>query len=131
LLYSQNTVQPPPVLVVRVDRLELVHLVEVPSLQSGSAASTLDPASVPTHTEGRGNQHLGAVPHTHSNGLRIRRLHPDPHSVPYGTRPHFSFALAHQKKGIAFATRAMPTMKGAVQEDEYRTEVRFKDKNLF
>jgi len=67
---SQNTVQPPPVLVVRVDRLELVHLVEVPSLQSGSAASTLDPATVPTGTEGRGNQHLGAVPHTHTNGLR-------------------------------------------------------------
>jgi hypothetical protein len=64
----------------------------------------------------------------------------------------FSFALAHQNKaagwpdpspilgsgpsrtdpshpGIAFARRAMPTMKGAVQEDDYRTEVRFKDKN--
>jgi hypothetical protein len=25
----------------------------------------------------------------------------------------------------------MPTMKGTVQEDDYRTEVRFKDKNLF
>ncbi len=65
----------------------------------------------------------------------------------------FSFALAHQNKaagcpdpspvlgfgpsrtdpshpGIAFAGRAMPTMKGTVQEDDYRTEVRFKDKNL-
>jgi hypothetical protein len=31
----------------------------------------------------------------------------------------------------SFARRAMPTMKGAVQEDDYRTEVRFKDKNLF
>jgi hypothetical protein len=66
----------------------------------------------------------------------------------------FSFALAHQNKaagwpdpspvlgsgpsrtgtshpGIAFARRAMPTMKGSVQEDDYRTEVRLKDKNLF
>jgi hypothetical protein len=25
----------------------------------------------------------------------------------------------------------MPTMEGTVQEDDYRTEVRFKDKNAF
>ncbi len=32
---------------------------------------------------------------------------------------------------IAFAGRVVPTIKGTVQEDDYRTEVRFKDKNLF
>jgi hypothetical protein len=66
----------------------------------------------------------------------------------------FSFALAYQKfkllgdwirvqysdpdlpglipshPGIAFARRARPTMKGTVQEDDYQTEVWFKDKNL-
>ncbi len=33
--------------------------------------------------------------------------------------------------GIAFEGRAMPTMEGTVQEDDYWTEVRFKDKNPF
>jgi hypothetical protein len=65
----------------------------------------------------------------------------------------FGFSLAHQKEscwvtrsesstrirtfrtdpshpGIAFAGRAMPTMKGTVEEDDYRTEVRFTDKTL-
>jgi hypothetical protein len=32
--------------------------------------------------------------------------------------------------GIAFEWHAMPTMEGTVQEDDYRTKVRFKDKNL-
>ena len=74
-------------------------------------------------------------------------------TVRYGAA--FSFALAYQKikllgdrirvqysdpdlpglipshPGIAFARHARPTMKGTVQEDDYRTEVRFKDKNLF
>ncbi len=27
-----------------------------------------------------------------------RHLHPGLHSVPYGTRPHFNLALAHQNK---------------------------------
>ncbi len=77
-----------------------------------------------------------------------------PHSVTYGTRPHFNLALAHQNKaagwpdlspvlgsgpsrtgpshpGITFARRAMPTMKGAVQEDDYQTEVRLKDKKIY
>jgi hypothetical protein len=92
-----------------------------------------------------------AVPH--SNGLRTQHLHPGLHSVPYCTHPHFNFASAHQSKavgcpdpspvlgsgpsrtgpnhpGIAFEWRAMPTMEGTVQDDDYRTEVRFKDKNL-
>ncbi len=90
----------------------------------------------------------GAVPH--SNGLRTRHLHPGPHSVPYGTWPLLVFLWRISKKaarwldpslvlgsgpsrtnpshpGIAFAGRAMPTMKGTVQEDDYRTEVRFKN----
>jgi hypothetical protein len=82
-----------------------------------------------------------------------RHLHPGPRSLPYGTHLHLNLALAHQNKavrrpdpspvlgsgpsqtgpnhpGITFKWRAMPTMEGTVQEDNYRTEVQFKDKNL-
>jgi hypothetical protein len=48
-------------------------------------------------------------------GGRIRVQYSDP-DLPGLIRSH---------PGIAFAGRAMPAMKGIVQEDDYRTKVRF------
>ncbi len=88
----------------------------------------------------------------HGNGLRTQHLHPGPHSVPYGTHPHFNFALAHLNKTVRCPGPSpvlgsgpswtgpnhpgshsndvrCPRWRGQSQEDDYRTEVRFKDKN--
>jgi hypothetical protein len=56
--------------------------------------------------------------------LPTRRRPPPPQS------DHVYVRVGSQQMplGIAFAGRAMPTMKGKVQEDDYQTKVRIKDK---